>query len=133
VLTNIDGRVTIIDHASGCLQCRDRIDAQALQAEVLQPIEREARVAESYAVGLGERDPAVVAYTTSIAATAVAEFLARTFGLDTETPSSELLVRFHQRSIGRSTRPAKLGHWCVDPSNVGAGDTEPFLGTMWTS
>ena len=133
VLTNIDGRVTIIDHATGCLQCRGRIDAQVLQAEVLQPLEREARVAESYAVGLGERDPAVVAYTTSIAATAVAEFLARTIGLDTDRPSTELLVRFHQRSIGRSTRPAKPGHWCVDTANVGAGDTEPFLGTMWTS
>ncbi len=133
VLTNIDGRVTIIDHATGCLQCRGRIDPQALQAEVLQPLEREARVAESYAVGLGERDPAVVAYTTSIAATAVAEFLARTFGLDIDRPSSELLVRFHQRSIGRSTRPARPGHWCVDPTNIGAGDTEPFLGTVWTT
>lgn len=133
VLTNIDGRVTIVHHATGCLQCRGRIDAQALQTEVLQPLEREARVAESYAVGLGERDPAVVAYTTSIAATAVAEFLARIFGLDTERPSSELLVRFHQRSIGRSTRCARPGHWCVDSANVGAGDVEPFLGTMWTS
>lgn len=133
VLTNIDGRVTIIQHDTGCLQCRGRIDAQALQSEVLQAVEREARVAESYAVGLGERDPAVVAYTTSIAATAVAEFLARVFGLDIERPSSELLVRFHQRSIGRSTRPARSGHWCVDPNNVGAGDVEPFLGTMWTS
>lgn len=133
VLTNIDGRVTIVHHATGCLQCRGRIDAQALQTEVLQPLEREARVAESYAVGLGERDPAVVAYTTSIAATAVAEFLARVFGLDIDRPSSELLVRFHQRSIGRSTRPAQPGHWCVEPANVGAGDVEPFLGTMWTS
>jgi molybdopterin/thiamine biosynthesis adenylyltransferase len=132
-LTHIDGRVTVVDHATGCLQCRGRIDARALQSEVLQPHEREGRVAESYAVGLAERDPAVVAYTTAIAAIAVAEFLARVFGLDDAPPSSELIVRFQQRALGRSTRRAHAGHWCADPANIGAGDIEPFLGTMWIS
>ena len=132
-LTGIEGRVTIIGPETGCLQCRGRINPRALQAEVLQPAERADRVAEGYAIGLAERDPAVVAFTTGVASHAVSEFLARTFSLDDEPSSTELLMRFHRRDIRRNTRTGKPGHWCTDPSNVGAGDAMPFLGTMWTS
>lgn len=132
-LTGIEGRVTIIGPETGCLQCRGRINPRALQAEVLQPAERADRVAEGYAIGLAERDPAVVAFTTGVASQAVSEFLARTFSLDDEPPSTELLMRFHRRDIRRNTRTGKPGHWCTDPNNVGAGDATPLLGTMWTS
>ena len=133
ILSGIEGRVTVIGPETGCLQCRGRINSQALQAEVLQPVERADRVAEGYAVGLAERDPAVVTFTTGVASQAVSELLARTFSLDDEPPSTELLMRFHRRDIRRNTRSGALGHWCQDPNNVGAGDTTPFLGTVWTS
>jgi molybdopterin/thiamine biosynthesis adenylyltransferase len=132
-LTGIEGRVTIIGPETGCLQCRGRINPRALQAEVLQPAERAARVTEGYAVGLAERDPAVVAFTTSVASQAVSEFLARTFSLDGEPSSTELLMRFHRRDIRRNTRAGMPGHWCTNPSNVGAGDAIPLLEAMWTS
>lgn len=133
LLTGIEGRVTVIGHDTGCLQCRGRINPQALQAEVLEVNERADRVAEGYAVGLAERDPAVIAFTTGVAAQAVSELLARIFSLDDEPPSTELLMRFHRRDIRRNTRAGKPGHWCVDPINIGAGDSTPFLGTTWTS
>ncbi len=133
VLTGIEGRVTVIGPDTGCLQCRGRINPQALQAEVLEPKERANREAEGYAVGLADRDPAVIAYTTGVAAQAVAEFLARVFSLDVEPPSTELVTRFHRRDIHRNTRAGQTGHWCTDPTNIGTGDSTPFLGTMWTS
>lgn len=132
-LTGIEGRVTVLGPETGCLQCRGRINPRALQAEVLQPAERADRVAEGYAIGLAERDPAVVAFTTGVSSQAVSEFLARTFSLDDEPSSTELLMRFHRRDIRRNTRSGKPGHWCTDPNNIGAGDAMPFLGTMWTS
>lgn len=132
-LRNIEGRVSTIEPGGGCLQCRGRIDAAALQAEVLHPGERARRVDEGYAAGLDEPDPAVVAFTTGVAAHAVAELIHRLFALDQQPPSAELLIRFHQRDIRRNTRTGHPGHWCVDPESVGAGDTQPFLGTTWTT
>lgn len=132
-LHGIEGRVTVIQPGGGCLQCRGRINAAALQSEVLNPVEREQRVDEGYAAGLEDRDPAVIAFTTGVASHAVSELLHRTFGLDDEPPSGELIIQFHRREIRRNTRPTRPGHWCVDPTHLGAGDTVPFLGTTWTS
>lgn len=132
-LHGIEGRITVIQPGGGCLQCRGRINAAALQSEVLTPVERAQRVDEGYATGLEDRDPAVIAFTTGVAALAVSELLHRTFGLDGEPPSGELIVQFHRREIRRNTRPAQPGHWCIDPEHLGAGDTAPFLGTTWTS
>lgn len=133
ILHGIEGRVTVIQPGGGCLQCRGRINAAALQSEVLNSVEREQRVDEGYAAGLEDRDPAVVAFTTGVASHAVSELLHRTFGIGDEPPSGELIIQFHRREIRRNTRPAQPGHWCVAPAHLGAGDTVPFLGTTWTS
>lgn len=132
-LRGIDGRVTVIEPGRGCLQCRGRINDQALHAEVLTADERGTRVAEGYAAELGEPDPAVIAYTTAVASLAVNELFHRLFGLDAEPPSGELVVQFHRRQIRRNSRHGSPAHWCVDPETVGAGDCSPFLGTVWTS
>ena len=132
-LQAIEGRITVIDPGVGCLQCRGRINAMALQAEILTPGERAQRVDEGYAVGLDEQDPAVVTFTTGVAAHAASELLQRLFVLDDGSPSSELIIRFHARDIRRNSRAGVPGHWCVDARNLGAGDTVPFLGTTWTS
>jgi ThiF family len=131
-LRGIEGRITSIGPSTGCLQCRGRISAAALQTEVLNPIERERRIEEGYAQGLDDRDPAVIAFTTGVAAHAVSELLQRIFALD-DSPSGELIIRFHRRDIRRNTRSGRPGHWCTDPNNVGSGDTAPFVGTLWTS
>lgn len=133
MLRSIEGRITTIAPGAGCLQCRGRIDTQALQSEALNPVERERRIEEGYAAGLADRDPAVVAFTTGVAAHAVSEFIHRVFALDDDTPSGELIIRFHRRDIRRNSRAGRSGHWCTDLASLGAGDAEPFLGTTWTS
>lgn len=131
-LRGIEGRITSIGPFAGCLQCRGRISAAALQTEVFNPIERGRRIEEGYAQGLDDRDPAVIAFTTGVAAHAVSELLHRIFALD-DSPSGELIIRFHRRDIRRNTRSGRPEHWCTDPNNVGSGDTAPFVGTLWTS
>jgi hypothetical protein len=71
VLTGIDGRVTVLSPGSGCLVCRGRIDLARAAAELRTPDERRRLENEGYAPALGRTEPAVVAYTTAVAATAV--------------------------------------------------------------
>jgi molybdopterin/thiamine biosynthesis adenylyltransferase len=128
-LRSIDGRITVVGPGAPCLLCRGRIDDDRLAAELLGPAERAARAAEGYAIGLDDPNPAVIAYTTAVAAFAVAELLSRLF-VDVEPEPTEHLVAFHFRRIG-SNRGRRQDHWCTDPANLGAGDTVPFLGVTW--
>lgn len=132
LLRSIDGRVTVVAPGTACLDCRGRIDRTSLQSELLPAAERSELIEEGYAIGLGERDPAVIAYTTSVAAFAVAEMIQRLFGLDDEPPASEYLIQHHFREVRRNLRPGYDGHWCTDPDVIAAGDAIPFLGVMWT-
>ena len=132
-LRSIDGRITYVAPGFPCLFCRGRIDLEAMHTEGLPEPERSERIEEGYARGLAERDPAVVAYTTAVAAMAVAEMMARLFDLDTGTPAAELLLQFHFREIRTPGRTPVDGHFCAVTDNIGAGDTRPFLGRMWTS
>lgn len=132
-LRSIDGRITVVGPGTPCLYCRGRINQAALQAELLPHAEREARVAERYAIGLPERDPAVIPYTTAVAALGVAELLNRLFGIYDEAPASETVVQFHFRRIGSNRRDPQPGHWCTQLDNLGAGDTALFLGVTWVS
>lgn len=132
-LRSIDGRITYVGPGAPCLFCRGRINQTVLQAELLPADEREARIAERYAIGLPERDPAVIAYTTAVAALGVAELLNRLFAVDATPAATEMIVQFHLRRIGTNRRAAIPGHWCSQPANLAAGDAEPFLGLTWRS
>jgi hypothetical protein len=132
-LRAIEGRITWVSHETGCLNCRGRIDLTALHSESLEAGERTRRVEESYAAEIPDREPAVVTYTTGVASLAVHELVSRLFNLDAAVPSSELLIRFLDRSIRRNTRTGAPGHWCTDQATLAAGDADPFLGTLWTS
>ena len=62
---------------AGCLVCRNRIDLRRAAAEMLAPEEHRRLADEGYAPALAETDPAVVAFTTQVAAAAVSELLER--------------------------------------------------------
>lgn len=132
VLRGINGRITTVMPGAACLRCRGRINERVLHAESLAPEERERLAEEDYAPELGEPDPAVVAYTTAVAALSVAELLNRMF-VDAESASTEMLVLFHDRRLSANTRPATETCWCGRPDLLGAGDVTPLLGVMWTS
>lgn len=133
-LVGIDGRVTSLFPGTACLVCRNRIDLARASAEFLTPAERIRREDEGYAPALGQREPAVVTFTTIVAATAVSELLERLIGYGPEPRPSEVLLRCHEREISTNVAAPRKGHYC-DPAVgiLGTGMSEPYLGLTWAS
>ena len=131
-LEGIDGRVTVLGPGAACLVCRDRIDFKRAAAEMLTPEEHDLRTAEGYAPSMPEVEPAVVAYTTQVAAAAVSELLERLVHYGPEPPPTEMLLRMHEREFSSNAQVAGEGHYC-DPAagRLGQGLTDPFLETTW--
>lgn len=136
-IRSIHGRVTILQAGYACLFCRERISAARVSAESIwatDPARAEELVKEGYLDGLEHRAPAVVSFTTSVAAAAVAELLERLIGYRGDDPrSSELILRFDADMLGRNSRTARAGCFCANKDLFGAGDKKLFLGITWRS
>lgn len=133
-LTGIDGRVTTLVPGQACLVCRDRIDMARAAAELLTPDERTRRVDEGYAPALGRVEPAVVTFTTLVAATAVGELLERLIGYGPEPRPSEVLLRAHEREMSTNLALPRERHYCHPASGkAGLGATDPFLEQAWSN
>lgn len=134
LLQDINGRVTILAPGSACLVCRGRIDHAQAASELLTPEERVRRVDEGYATALPGVEPAVVSFTTAVAAAAVTELIERLVGFGPDPAPSELILRLHDREISTNRQAPRSGHYC-DPSagKLGTGHAEPFLEQMWSS
>jgi hypothetical protein len=131
-LVGIDGRVTIVVPGQACLVCRDRIDTARASAELMTDEERGKREAEGYAPALGGIEPAVVTFTTGVAATALSELLERLVGYGPEPRPSEVLLRWHDREISTNVARPRHGHYCdPDSRKIGIGETDPFLEQLW--
>lgn len=132
LITGIDGRVTVMTHGQGCLVCRDRIDLRRAASELMTPAERNRLAAEGYAPGLPGIEPAVIAYTTLVAALAVGELLERLIGYGPMPVPGEILARCHDRELSGNIAVPRPGHYC-DPAagQLGRGDVSPFLGQTW--
>lgn len=132
-ITGIFGRVTTLHHGSACLICRDRVDLRLAEAEIRTAEQQEKLEKEGYAPALPGVEPAVVTFTTLVAATAVSEFLERLVGYgDTPTPS-ELILYMHDRSVRGNVEEPRPGHYC-DPAARRIGtDHDMFLGLNWVS
>jgi molybdopterin/thiamine biosynthesis adenylyltransferase/proteasome lid subunit RPN8/RPN11 len=131
-LIGIDGRVTTLVPGQACLVCRKRIDLKRAATEALTPEERVRRIDEGYAPALSGVEPAVVTFTTAVAATAVNEFLERLIGFGPEPRPSEILLRMHEREISTNRSDPLTGHYCSQSSGkTGLGMTSPFLEQMW--
>lgn len=127
-IVGIDGRVTVLNPGSACLLCRGRIDTAKAQAEFLTPDERRRREDEGYAPALGNTEPAVVTFTTLIAATAVNELLERLIGYGPQPRPSEVLLRCHEREISTNLAGPRMNHYCHPAAGkLGLGFTNPFL------
>jgi hypothetical protein len=130
-LRGIDGRVTILSPGSACLVCRDRIDLARAAAELRTPEERRRLEDEGYAPALGRVEPAVVAFTTAVAAAAVNELLERFIGYGPQPRPSEILLRFHEREISTNSVPPRKGHYCDSDSGKLGMIATPFLEQIW--
>jgi molybdopterin/thiamine biosynthesis adenylyltransferase len=133
ILTGIDGRVTVIAPEQACLLCRGRIDVARAAAELMAPAERTRLEDEGYAPALGGVEPAVISFTTLVAATAVSELLERLIGYGPTPRPSEILLRCHEREISTNVGMPRPGHYCSNESKCGRGVTEPFLEMVWSS
>lgn len=132
LLTGIDGRVTTLVPGVACLVCRGRINTARAAAELMTPSERKRREDEGYAPALPRVEPAVVAYTTMVAAAAVAELIERFVGYGPEPRPSELLLRCHERELSANTQAPALRHYCHPNSGkLGIGMTTPYLEQTW--
>lgn len=131
-LVGIDGRVTTLHPGSACLVCRGRIDLRRAAAERMSAEEHARLVGEGYAPALDGVEPAVVAYTTAVAAAAVAELLERLIGYGPDPVPNEVILRLHEREISTNRAVPKAGHYCDDMAGkLGLGITEPLLETTW--
>lgn len=132
-VTGINGRVTVMAPGDACLVCRDRIDMARAAAETMSAQERERLQREGYAPALGAVEPAVIAFTTAVAAAGAAELLERMIGYGPEPRPNEILLRFHEREISTNLAAPRRGHYCEPKSRMwGRGGEEPFLGQLWT-
>lgn len=133
-LTGIDGRVTVMTPGAACLICRNRIDLARAAAELQTPGERKRLADEGYAPALERVEPAVVAFTTSVAAAAVAELLERLIGYGPTSRPSEVLLRAHEREISANAATPREGHYCNHQAGKwGKGPSQPFLEMTWPS
>jgi hypothetical protein len=131
-ISGIDGRVTVLTPGQACLVCRGRIDLDRAAAELLTPEERKRRVDEGYAPALHGVEPAVVTFTTAVAAAAVAELLERLIGYGPEPRPSEILLRYSEREISTNSATPRKNHYCDSAvRKIGIGRTEPFLELAW--
>ncbi|MDE0527583.1 MAG: ThiF family adenylyltransferase [Truepera sp.] len=131
-LVGIDGRVTLLAPGAACLVCRNRIDLRRAAAETLPPEEHLRLADEGYAPALPGIEPAVVAFTTQVAAAAVAELLERLIHYGPEPAPTETLLRSHDLEVSTNDQYPRDGHYC-DPAGgkLGLGDTDPFLEQTW--
>jgi molybdopterin/thiamine biosynthesis adenylyltransferase len=131
-LTGIDGRITVLSPGNACLVCRNRIDLARAGSELLTPDERVRRQDEGYAPALARTEPAVVTFTTAVAAIAVSELLERLIGYGPDPRPSEILLRCHEREISTNIAHPRKGHYCdPDSGKMGIGVTQPFLEQTW--
>lgn len=131
-LVGIDGRVTVVAPEHACLLCRGRVDVARAAAELMTPEERNRLATEGYAPALGGTEPAVIAFTTLVAATSVSELLERLIGYGPSPRPSEVLLRVHEREVSTNLAVSRVNHYCsTSGGKLGRGVTEPFLDLAW--
>jgi len=134
-IRSIQGRVTTLLPGAACLFCRGRITAERIGIEsqrATDPAAAAERVREGYAPELEDPAPAVIPFTTMVAASSVSEFLHRLTGfMGEDRDSTELLHLFDATSIRRNSKPPIAGCFCAPRASWMRGDVRPLLDTSW--
>lgn len=132
IINGIFGRITVLHPGTACLLCRERVDIQLAAAELRDPDEQRRLEGEHYAPALPGVEPALVAFTTMVAAYAVSELIERLIGYGESPTPSELLLRVHDRTVSANVEDPSPGHYC-DPATPPEHDPDMFLGLNWTA
>lgn len=132
MLRSVQGRVTTLLPGYACLFCRKRLSAEGIRFESIKPEEAANLRKDGYAPELPEPDPAVIPFTTAIAAAAICELFHRLTGFRGEgMNSTEVIHRFDANHIGKNHTPAEPGCFCSDRAKWARGDSRLFLDTTW--
>lgn len=129
------GRVTVVRPGAPCLLCQGTVNLKQAADEGLRradPAEFERRKAEAYVADGGDPAPAVVTFTTSVAAMGVDELIHGLTGFKRAKGMVHTCIRRFDRSEDRSTtcQPSSTCPVCGSRANWGRGDTNPFLGVI---
>jgi molybdopterin/thiamine biosynthesis adenylyltransferase len=134
-IRSIQGRITTLMPGTACLNCRRRLSSERITAEALRaanPAVASELEEEGYIPELEDPAPAVVPFTTAVAASAVGEFLHRLTGfLGDDRRSSEVLHLIDHTTIRTNNVPPRDGCFCSDTIFWGRADVKPFLDTTW--
>jgi molybdopterin/thiamine biosynthesis adenylyltransferase len=129
---DLNGRVTSVLPGRPCLICSGIVNAARANEEDLErtrPEEFQRRKDEAYVIGGGDPAPAVVTFTTEMAAVAVDELVAALtgfHGMEGMIPSR--VRRWHARDDRFIAHAHRDGcPVCNSASALGAGDVTPFL------
>jgi proteasome lid subunit RPN8/RPN11 len=132
LIEGVHGRLTILTAGEACLFCRGRISAAMIALESKPSEEQASLAAEGYAPLLVTRDPAVVTFTTAVAAKAVTELLHRLTGFMGEEAPGEFRLFFHQDRIrGTAFQAPSVECFCSRRELWGRGDRRDFLDLAW--
>ncbi len=132
VIRGVWGRVTTLLPGEACLFCHETINPDIIRAETLSVTQREHELAEEYITELATDEPAVITFTTAVAAQAVNELLHRLTGfMGAERTSSEVLLQFHNSRIRTNRMTPKPDCYCQQIQHWGRGDSRNFLGLTW--
>ncbi len=134
VISDVVGRVTTLLPGEACLFCRKRITAERIRLESLTESERKSLIQEDYAPELDMPNPAVIPFTSTVAAVAVSELLHRLTGfMGSDRNSSEVLCFFDQTRLRTNRLQAVNGCLCTRQSLWGRGDSTSFLDLSWSN
>ena len=133
-IDGIDGRITVLHPGAACLVCRGRVDLRRAAVELRSAEEQASLEAEGYAPAMPGVEPAVVSFTSWVAAVAVSELLERLIHYGPRPVPNEILIRAHDREMSTNLAEPRGGHYCSpEGEKWGLGATAPFLEQAWTS
>lgn len=134
-IVSVQGRVTTLLPSTACLSCRGRITAEGVRAQVIEscnPEQAKELRRQQYAPELQGNAPAVIAFTSAVASTAIAELLHRLTGfMGADRTSSEVIHFFDQSRMRTNHLTPAPDCYCGDKERWGLGDQQPFLGMLW--
>jgi hypothetical protein len=134
-IVSVQGRVTTLVPGAACLFCRGRISAEGVRAQVIEscnPEQAEELRRQQYVPELQGNAPAVIAFTSAVASTAISELLHRLTGfMGSDRVSSEVIHFFDQSRMRTNHLTPTPDCYCGDKERWGLGDQQPFLGMLW--
>lgn len=130
-IREVVGRITTFFPGEACLFCRGRISPERVSFEMLGQEEQALRIKEGYAPELLTRSPAVIPFTTAVAAFAITDLLQRLTGfMGNDRKSTETLIFFDKGRMNSNREPFRSHCFCSNSRLWGKGDSERFL-DLW--